>query len=106
MKENHQKNTKTRSKPAHTPEGRENQLIALAYDKVEERILSNQASAQELVHFLRLGTEKAKLEKEKLEIDKQLAEAKIKSLGSDEELKQLTKEALTAFSTYRSSADD
>lgn len=106
MKENHQKTKRSRANPAYTPEGRENQLIALAYDKVEERIQNNQASAQELVHFLRLGTEKAKLEKEKLEIDKKLAEAKIKSLGSDEELKDITKKALTAFSSYKSSSDD
>lgn len=106
MKENKNHQSKTRSKPSHTPEGRENQLIALAYDKVEERIINNQATSQELVHFLRLGTEKAKLEKEKLKIDKELAEAKIKSLGSDEELKELTKKALTAFSSYKSSADD
>jgi len=106
MKENHQNTKRSRANPAYTPEGRENQLIALAYDKVEERIQKNQASAQELVHFLRLGTEKAKLEKEKLEIDKKLAEAKIKSLGSDEELKDITKKALIAFSSYKSSSDD
>ena len=49
--------TKRRSKPASTPEAREQQLISAAYDLVEERILNGTATSQELVHFLKLGSQ-------------------------------------------------
>ena len=53
-------------RPALTPEARENQLIELAMDLAEKRILEGTASSQELTHFLKLGSQKARLEKEAL----------------------------------------
>ena len=49
--------TNRRSKPASTPEAREQQLISAAYDLVEERILNGTATSHELVHFLKLGSQ-------------------------------------------------
>ena len=50
--------TKTTRKirPALTPEARENQMIALAVDLVEQRLLDGTASSQETTHFLKLGS--------------------------------------------------
>ena len=62
--------------PARSIENRENQLIEKAYNLVEERIDNKTASAQELVHFLKMGTAKAQLEKKKLEAETLLLEAK------------------------------
>lgn len=87
-------------RPALTPEARENQLIAYAYDLVEERILSGTASAQELVHFLKLGSSKEKLEKERLEEENKLLRAKTKALESGDEKKQLYKDAINAMLRY------
>lgn len=87
-------------RPALTPEARENQLIAYAYDLVEERILNGTASAQELVHFLRLGSSKEKLEKERLEEENKLLRAKTKALESGDEKKQLYKDAINAMLRY------
>ena len=50
---------------AFTPEGRENQLISFAYDLVEKRLREGTATAQETVHFLKMGSTKSRLEKEK-----------------------------------------
>ena len=52
---------------AFVPEQRENQLIALAFDLVEDRLRNKTASAQETTHFLKLATEKERLERERLE---------------------------------------
>ena len=53
-------------RPALNPEARENQLIALAVDLVEQRLLDGTASSQETTHFLKLGSMKNQLEMEKL----------------------------------------
>lgn len=98
--------TTTKRKPAMTPEAREEQLIAMAYDEVELRIKNHTATSQELTHFLKLGTSMARLEKKKLEIDTELSQAKIKAYGSAEELKKMYADAMTAFSSYRSSLSD
>ena len=39
-------------RPAISPEARDNQLIALAYNLVEKRLLEGTASSQETTHFL------------------------------------------------------
>lgn len=106
MKETKASSYKTKRKPAMTPEGREQQCIALAYDLAEERLRNGTATSQEVTHFLRLGTSMARLEKEKLEHDIKLADAKVKAYGSSEELKELYKGALAAFSSYKGESDD
>ncbi len=87
-------------RPALTPEARENQMIALAYDLVEQRIRNGTASSQETVHFLKLGTVKEQLEREKLKTENQLLQAKIKDLESQSTSASLYAEALKAFSVY------
>ena len=87
-------------RPALTPEARENQMIALAYDLVEQRIRNGTASSQETVHFLKLGTVKEQLEREKLRTENQLLQAKIKDLEAQSNSASLYAEALKAFSEY------
>ena len=58
---------KRKPRPALTPEARENQLISMAYDLVEQRLLDGTATSQETTHFLKLGSTKARLEMEKLQ---------------------------------------
>ena len=69
-------------RPALTPEARENQMIALAMDLVEQRLRNGTASSQETTHFLKLATVKEQREREKLEAEIKLANAKIASLES------------------------
>ena len=59
--------TLPKMRPALTPEAREGQLIALATDLVEQRLRDGTATSQEVVHFLRLGSMRERLEREKLE---------------------------------------
>lgn len=93
---------------AFTPDGRENQLIALAIDRVEERMRKGEASSAEYVHFLKLASSKERLEKEKLQLEKELLQAKTENLRSQKQTEELYREALRAMHIYsgHASGDD
>lgn len=83
-----------------SPENREGQLVSLATDLAEQQLRDGTASSQVIVHYLKLGTAKAKLEREKLEQENKLLEAKTKSYESNEELKTMYTEVIDAIRTY------
>lgn len=89
-----------RPRPALTPEARENQLIALAIDLVEQRLLDGTASSQETTHFLKLATSKAKLERERFELENELIKAKTKNLQDQADMKTLYADAIAAMRRY------
>ena len=92
---------KTNRRPGLTPESRENQLIADAIDMAEEQIRNRTASSQVLTHFLKLGTTKMELEKEKLRHDIELARAKTEAIQSAQHSEELYKNAIKAMQRYR-----
>lgn len=92
---------KRRVKPATTPEGRENQLIALAYDAAEERIRNGTASSAEIVHFLRLGSSKERLDQEDKRKDIELKAAKTEALESQKRIEELYEGAISAMRKYQ-----
>ncbi len=94
-----------KSPPALTPEAREQQLIAMAYDAAEEQFLNGTASSQVITHFLKLGTTKAELEKEKLKKENTVLEAKAKAYQSGEEIKQLYEDAIKMLRVYGGQGD-
>ena len=93
-------NVKRKTRPAMTQEARENQLISLAYDLVEQRLLDGSATSQETVHFLRLGSEKSRIEKEILERQKELITAKTEAIQSAKRVEELYENALEAMKRY------
>lgn len=90
---------------AKTEKGREDELIALAYNRVEERIRNNQATGPELVHFLKLGSTKGRLEQEILEKEKELVAAKTENLRGQKNVEELYTKAIEAMKSY-SGGDD
>ena len=92
------KAVKTRS--ALTPEGRESQLISLAIDLAEKQLREGTASSQVIAHFLKLGSTKAQIEKELLEKQRDLAEAKADSIKSGKRMDELYLQAVNAMKTY------
>ena len=92
-------------RPALTPEARENQMIALAVDLVEQRLLDGTASSQETTHFLKLASTKARIEKEILEKQKELISAKTENLKSAQRIEELYAEAITAMRNYSGNGD-
>ena len=91
-------------RPAITPEAREQQLIALAVDLVEQRLLDGTASAQETTHYLKLASTKAKLENEKIKLELELTKAKTESIKSHQRSEEMFEEALRAFRGYSGQA--
>ena len=87
-------------RPALTPEARENQLISLAVDLVEQRLIDGTASSQETTHFLKLGSTKNRLEMERLREENELMRAKRKAIESGEEMKVLYENAIKAMRDY------
>ena len=93
-------NPAPRLRPALTPEARENQMISLAMDLVEQRLRDGTASSQETTHFLKAASQKSKLELERLKLENELTAAKTKALANAEEIKVLYEEALKAMRKY------
>lgn len=92
-------------RPALSPEARENQLIALAVDLVEQRLLNGTASSQETTHFLKLGSMKNQLEMEKLKEENRLLQAKTESIQSAKKIEELYTEAINAMRRYSGNGD-
>lgn len=97
--------TRRTPRPATTPEAKENQMISLAFDLVEQRLLDGTASSQETTHFLKLASAKARLEKEKLELENELIKAKTESLQSAKRIEELYTDAINAMKRYSGHGD-
>lgn len=91
---------KSSSRATMSPEAYENHLINMAYKAVEKRIESGEATAAELVHFLRQGSIREQLELEKMKKENELLKAKTESIASQKEVKELYAEAISAFRKY------
>lgn len=91
---------KKRMRPALTPEARENQLISLAVDLAEQQLRDGTASSQVITHYLKLGSTKERIEKEILEKQKLLIEAKTQTLQSQQRVDALYEEAIKAMRSY------
>jgi len=90
-----------RRPPATTPQARENQMVALAYDLAEKQMRDGSASSQVMSQFLKLGTMQHKLELEELRQKNLLAEARIKSMASSDNIEKMYGDAMKAFSSYQ-----
>lgn len=87
-------------RPALTPESREKQLISLAVDLAEKQLIEGTASSQVITHYLKLGSTKERLEKEKLEEENKLLRAKTEALQSAKEVEKLYADAINAMRRY------
>lgn len=91
--------------PALDPEGRQNQLIALAMDEVELRIRNHTATSQELTHFLKLGSIQAQTELEVLKLQKELIVAKTEQIKAQKNSEELFEAAMKAMASYSPDPD-
>lgn len=89
-----------RNRPATTPEGRESQLVSLAYDLVEKRIRGGSATSQEVTHFLKLGSSREQLEQQRLRYENELLQVKREAIASQAKVEELYRSALNAMRTY------
>ncbi len=91
-------------RPALNPEMREQQLISLAVDLVEQRLRDGTASAQETTHFLKLASRKAKYEAERAELENEMIRAKTQAIRDQADMKTLYKDAIEAMKRYSGNA--
>lgn len=95
-------------RPATTLESRENQLISAAIDLAERQIEDGSASSQIIVHYLKLGSPREKLERERLQKENELLRAKVESMASGKRVEELYGDAIKAMRAYsgRDVSDD
>lgn len=87
-------------RPPVSLEAQENLMISLAVQCAEKQLRDGTASSQVITHYLKLGSSKERIEKEILEKQKELIEAKTNSINSSNEAKELYANALAAFKLY------
>lgn len=93
-------------RPAETPQGRENQLITLATDLVERRLRDGSATSQEVCHFLKMASPREQMERQKMEYEAQLLQARTENMANSERFGELAEKALKAFKQYAGQSDD
>lgn len=102
-KKNSDGTVQRRYAPAVDPEARENQLINLAVDAAERELQKDKPSPQVIVHYLRLASTKAQLEKEKLRKENILLEAKADAIKSAAASGEMYADAIRAMQIYQGS---
>lgn len=89
-----------KTRPATTPEGREQQMIALAVDRAEQQLRDGSASAQVITHYLKLATSREKLEQEKIRNQNRLLVGQAEALASAQRMEEAYEKALDAMRAY------
>lgn len=100
VKQSGSSDSKRRVRPALTPEARENQLISYAVDLAEKQLREGTASSQVITHYLKLGSTRERLEREKLEEENKLLKARTEALQSSKRLEELYEGAIKAMRDY------
>lgn len=80
-------------------------MISLAIDLAEQQLRDGTASSQVITHYLKLGSTKERIEKEILEKQKDLIEAKTQSLQSAKRIEELYADAINAMRSYAGGSD-
>lgn len=86
--------------PDLTPDDQQRRLINKAYAAVERRIDEGTATAQELVYFLKLGSQREQKEMMILESQAKLYDAKTEALASAKHTEELYNQAIEAMRSY------
>lgn len=97
---------KTRRPPARDPEARENQLINLAVDLAEKQLNNGTASAQVMTHYLKLATQRERLERAKLEKEVELLRARTDQIAAVQKIDEMYAAALRAMSAYSGNSQE
>lgn len=95
-----------RKRPAITTADQEREMIDLATQCARDQLKNGTASSQVIVHYLKLGTTREALEKEKLRRENILLESKTKEIDNRADYSRLAQEAVEAFKRYAGYSDD
>src|SRR3954464_15463428 len=89
-----------RRSPARTPEAREDELAAAAYDLAEDQIRDGTASSQVITHFLKAGSRRERMEQMRMEHEIELMQVKKEQLEGQKRVEELYVSALEAMRSY------
>lgn len=98
--------SKRKQIPARTIEGRINQVINLAVEEAEKRLLNGTASSQIITTLLKWASLETELKLEQLRTDIALSQAKQKEIEAKASSNDLYTQALAAFKSYKGVSDD
>lgn len=87
--------------PARTPEGREVRITSAIMDLIEEQVKDKTVSSQVMTHFLKESSERAALERFKLQKEVELLEKRAQAAESAANMEVLYAEAINALRTYQ-----
>lgn len=93
------------ARPASDPEARERQLVSLAVDLAEKQLIDGTASAAVMTHYLKIASKRETLEREILEKQSALIEAKSSAIVKGKDDENIAKEALQAMKEYTSGSN-
>jgi len=97
---------KPKRPPATTPEARERQLIAMAYDLAEKQLAEGTASSQVISSLLKAGSQRERLEQKKIAEEHKLLQAKTEAVASSKRVEELYGKALNAMRKYAGQDDE
>lgn len=90
-----------KSRHSINPESREKEMISLAVNLAEQQLRDGTASSQVITHYLKLGSMREKLERERLEEENKLLRAKTEAIKESKEYKTIVEDALKAMQNYK-----
>lgn len=97
---------KRRGAPPTTNKSIERASIAEANAMAKEQLEARTATSQIVLHFLKQGAEKTKLEEEKISLENELLKAKTEAIKSAERIEALYEEAIKAMRGYGGLPDE
>jgi hypothetical protein len=92
---------KPRPRRATTPEGREQQLVALAVDVAEEMMRNGNAPAQIVTHYLKIGSTREKIELELKREEIEVAKMRRETMAAQARIETVYADALAAMREYQ-----
>lgn len=86
--------------PPLTDSAMEAKMIALALQQAQTQLEKGTASSQIVTHFLRLGSVRAQVELEKLQLENNLIEEKILAAQAGQQMNEMFSEVMAALKSY------
>lgn len=94
-----------RRSPAKTPEERESILISKSLNLIEKQLDDGSISSTVLSIYAKAGTERDRLEKERLRNENDVLRKKLETMEAAIDVKHLMEDALNAFKGYSGKSD-
>lgn|SRR5699024_11794954 len=99
------KKTERKARPSLDPKDRENQLINLAVNLAEKQLSDGTASPSIVAHYLRLASDRERLEREILSKQAELISSKAEAIQHQKDSADTAKAAIEAMKSYGPSAE-